>query len=61
MLKVLDSAIQVFGGYGYMEESPVNWRYRRVRGSMIYGGTVQIHRNMVAARILGRRNDQRRG
>ena len=26
----------------------------------IYGGTMQIHRNMIAARVLGRRNDQRR-
>jgi len=58
--RILDQAIQIFGGIGYMAESSVNWRYRRVRGSMIYGGTVQIHRNMVAARILGRRNDQRR-
>src|SRR5918912_1140914 len=55
-----DMAIQLFGGYGYMEESPVNWRYRRVRGMQIYGGTMQIHRNMIAARILGPPNDQRR-
>ena len=59
--RVCDMAIQLFGGYGYMEESPVNDRYRRVRGTEIYGGTMQIHRNMIAARILGRRNDQRRG
>lgn len=59
-LRVCDMAIQLFGGYGYMAESPVNQRYRRVRGTAIYGGTMQIHRNMVAARILGRRNDQRR-
>ena len=58
--RVCDMAIQLFGGYGYMEESPVNYRYRRVRGTMIYGGTMQIHRNMIAARVLGRRNDQRR-
>jgi alkylation response protein AidB-like acyl-CoA dehydrogenase len=59
-VKVCDMAIQLFGGYGYMAEAPVNQRYRRVRGTAIYGGTMQIHRNMVAARILGRRNDQRR-
>ena len=58
--RVCDQAIQLFGGYGYMEDSPVNFRYRRVRGTEIYGGTMQIHRNMIAARILGRRNDQRR-
>jgi alkylation response protein AidB-like acyl-CoA dehydrogenase len=57
---VCDMAIQLFGGYGYMADAPVNQRYRRVRGTAIYGGTLQIHRNMVAARVLGRRNDQRR-
>lgn len=58
--RVCDLAIQLYGGYGYMAEAPVNVRYRRVRGTMIYGGTMQIHRNMIAARVLGRRNDQRR-
>lgn len=60
-VRVCDMAIQLFGGYGYMAEAPVNQRYRRVRGTAIYGGTMQIHRNMIAGRILGRRNDQRRG
>jgi alkylation response protein AidB-like acyl-CoA dehydrogenase len=59
-MRVCDMAIQLFGGYGYMADAPVNQRYRRVRGTAIYGGTMQIHRNMIAARILGRRNDQRR-
>jgi alkylation response protein AidB-like acyl-CoA dehydrogenase len=59
-VRMCDMAIQLFGGYGYMADAPVNQRYRRVRGTAIYGGTMQIHRNMVAARILGRRNDQRR-
>ena len=60
-VSVCDMAIQLFGGYGYMAEAPVNQRYRRVRGTAIYGGTMQIHRNMIAARVLGRRNNQRRG
>jgi alkylation response protein AidB-like acyl-CoA dehydrogenase len=59
-VRVCDMAIQLFGGYGYMADAPVNQRYRRVRGTAIYGGTMQIHRNMIAARILDRRNDQRR-
>jgi alkylation response protein AidB-like acyl-CoA dehydrogenase len=59
-VRVCDMAIQLFGGYGYMADAPVNHRYRRVRGTLIYGGTMQIHRNMVAARILGRKNNQRR-
>jgi alkylation response protein AidB-like acyl-CoA dehydrogenase len=59
-VRVCDMAIQLFGGYGYMADAPVNQRYRRVRGTAIYGGTMQIHRNMIAARILDRPNDQRR-
>ncbi len=59
-VRVCDMAIQLFGGYGYMADAPVNQRYRRVRGTAIYGGTMQIHRNMIAARILDRRKDQRR-
>jgi alkylation response protein AidB-like acyl-CoA dehydrogenase len=58
-VRVCDMAIQLFGGYGYMAESPVNQRYRRARGTLIYGGTMQIHRNMIGARVLGRRNNQR--
>lgn len=58
--KVCDMAIQLFGGYGYMQEYPVNQLYRRVRGVQIYGGTMQIHRNMIAGHLLGIRNDQRR-
>jgi alkylation response protein AidB-like acyl-CoA dehydrogenase len=54
-LQICDKAIQLFGGYGYMADSPVNVRYRRVRGTLIYGGTMQIHRNMIASRILNRR------
>jgi alkylation response protein AidB-like acyl-CoA dehydrogenase len=58
-VRVCDMAIQLFGGYGYMADAPVNQRYRRVRGTAIYGGTMQIHRNLIAARVLGRRNNQR--
>jgi alkylation response protein AidB-like acyl-CoA dehydrogenase len=58
--QILDRAIQIFGGYGYMEDSPINYMYRRVRGMQIYGGTMQIHRNMIAGHLLGRRIDQRR-
>jgi len=54
-LAVCDKAIQLFGGYGYMADAPVNQRYRRVRGTLIYGGTMQIHRNMIASRLLNRR------
>ncbi len=56
--EICDDAIQLLGGYGYMTEYPVEARYREVRGGSIYGGTVQIHKNMIAGHILGRRISQ---
>ncbi len=56
--EICDDAIQLLGGYGYMTEYPVEGRYREVRGGSIYGGTLQIHKNMIAAHILKRKNSQ---
>ena len=56
--EVCDDAIQLLGGYGYMTEYPVEARYREVRGGSIYGGTMQIHKNMIAGHILKRKNSQ---
>ncbi|HZQ60109.1 MAG TPA: acyl-CoA dehydrogenase family protein [Casimicrobiaceae bacterium] len=56
--EICDDAIQLLGGYGYMTEYPVEARYREVRGGSIYGGTVQIHKNMIAGHVLGRKNSQ---
>lgn len=56
--EVCDMALQIHGGYGYMQEFPLEKLYREVRGSSIYGGTVQIHRNMIAEEILGRKLSQ---
>lgn len=56
--EICDDAIQLLGGYGYMTEYPVEGRYREVRGGSIYGGTVQIHKNMIAGHLLGRKNSQ---
>ena len=56
--EICDDAIQLLGGYGYMTEYPVEGRYREVRGGSIYGGTLQIHKNMIAGHILQRKNSQ---
>jgi alkylation response protein AidB-like acyl-CoA dehydrogenase len=56
--EICDDAIQLLGGYGYMTEYPVEARYREVRGGSIYGGTLQVHKNMIAGHILKRRNSQ---
>lgn len=56
--EICDDAIQLLGGYGYMTEYPVEARYREVRGGSIYGGTLQIHKNMIAGHLLKRKNSQ---
>ncbi len=56
--EICDDAIQLLGGYGYMTEYPVEARYREVRGGSIYGGTLQVHKNMIAGHVLQRKNSQ---
>jgi alkylation response protein AidB-like acyl-CoA dehydrogenase len=48
---VCSAAIQVFGGYGYVSDFPVERIYRDVRVCQIYEGTSDVQR-MVIARSL---------
>jgi len=56
--EICDDALQIHGANGYTHEYPLVHRYSEVRGGSIYGGTVQIHKNMIASEILGRKNNQ---
>lgn len=49
---VVDKAIQLHGGYGYMAEYEVERYYRDVRGWSMGGGTTQICLNRIAQEIL---------
>src|SRR5690606_31858457 len=49
--KVTSDAIQVFGGYGYTRDFPVERIWRDVRVTQIYEGTSDIQR-MVISRSL---------
>jgi acyl-CoA dehydrogenase len=40
--KVIDRCLQMFGGYGYINEYPIAGMYRDARVSRIYGGTSEI-------------------
>ncbi|QFU18062.1 acyl-CoA dehydrogenase [Microvirga thermotolerans] len=51
--KVCSDAIQIFGGYGYTEDFPVERIYRDVRVCQIYEGTSDIQR-IVISRALTR-------
>lgn len=50
---IVSSALQVFGGYGYVEDYVIEKIYRDVRVCQIYEGTSDIQR-IVIARELGR-------
>ena len=56
--EVCDDAIQIMGANGYTKEYPLVHRYAEVRGGSIYGGTMQIHKNMIAGAILERSSSQ---
>ena len=45
--KVMDTCVQLFGGYGYMNEYPVARAYRDSRVSTIYGGTTEIMKEII--------------
>ena len=57
--EVTDMALQVFGGYGYSKEYPIERMLRDSRGWPVAGGTVQIQRINIAGAMLGRRFSQR--
>ena len=46
--KVTDSCLQMFGGYGYMNEYPIAQAYKDARVTRIYGGTTEIMKLLIA-------------
>jgi acyl-CoA dehydrogenase len=46
--KVTDRCLQLFGGYGYMDEYPISRLYRDARVLRIYAGTNEIMKLMIA-------------
>lgn len=51
-VKVTQDAIQVFGGYGYNNEYPVEKLYRDAKIFQIYEGTQQIQRLIISRHVL---------
>jgi alkylation response protein AidB-like acyl-CoA dehydrogenase len=49
---VLDRAIQVHGALGFSRDSPLESWYREARAARIYDGPDEVHRQVVARRIL---------
>jgi alkylation response protein AidB-like acyl-CoA dehydrogenase len=49
--QVCSSAVQIHGGYGYLEDYPVERYYRDVRITQIYEGTSEIQRMLIAREL----------
>jgi alkylation response protein AidB-like acyl-CoA dehydrogenase len=50
-MKVTTDAVQIFGGYGYMREYPVEKMMRDAKILQIYEGTNQIQRNVIGLEL----------
>lgn len=51
-MKVTTDAVQIFGGYGYMREYPVEKFMRDAKITQIYEGTNQIQRNIIGLALI---------
>lgn len=52
-VKVANNAIQVFGGYGYIDEYPVGKYLRDARVTTLYEGTSQIQKLLIGRALTG--------
>jgi butyryl-CoA dehydrogenase len=51
-MKVTTDAVQIFGGYGYMRDYPIEKYMRDAKITQIYEGTNQIQRNIIALSLI---------
>jgi acyl-CoA dehydrogenase len=52
-MRVTTDAVQIFGGYGYMKDLPLEKYMRDAKLMQIYEGTNQIQRIVIARHLLG--------
>jgi alkylation response protein AidB-like acyl-CoA dehydrogenase len=52
-MHVTDEAVQIFGGYGYVKEYPVERLLRDAKVTEIYEGTSEIQRIVIARELYG--------
>ena len=58
--EIANEALQVLGGLGYSQESLVEYCFRRCRGWMIAGGSIEILKNRIAESVFDRSFSQRK-
>ena len=49
--KVIDRCLQLFGGYGYVNDFPIARMYKDSRIHQIYGGTTEVMKHLIARSI----------
>ena len=49
---VLDNAVQIFGGNGYIWESEINRLYRSIKLVEIGAGTTEVRKMIIAGQLL---------
>ena len=54
-MKITTDAVQIFGGYGYMKEYPVERLFRDAKLTQIFEGTNQIQRMIITSEMLKER------
>ncbi len=52
--RIIDKAVQIFGGRGYMREEPVERLYREIRVDRIWEGTSEIQRMVIGNELRKR-------
>lgn len=57
--EICSEAMQIMGGMGYTEETLVEWCFRKCRGWMIAGGSIEILKNRIAESVFERTFTQR--
>ena len=53
-VEVANKALQIHGGYGYMQDYPLERMYRDAKITEIYEGTSEIHKVVISRAMLGK-------
>ena len=52
-VRVVDEALQLHGGYGYLDDYPIERFYRAAKLLELYEGTKEIQKLLIGRQILG--------
>jgi acyl-CoA dehydrogenase len=55
--KAVDTAIQLCGAYGYSTDTPLGWIYRYARQARLVDGASEVHKMVLAQRLVDERQD----